>query len=111
MLLILDIQSFLAVKLFGRDFGFGSLYSWELASNELPAAAEKPEESTDESAPEPEETTDESAAPSKTPAPVEVSADVSVDVKESNKGTIIFYSLSDMFKGQEKEIVDQLSQN
>lgn len=102
-------QSFLSVKLFGRDFGFGSLYSWELASNELPAAAEKPEESPEESAPEPEEAPDESAAPSKTPAPVEVSADVSVDAQESNNGTIIFYSLSDVLKGNEKDVVEGFS--
>lgn len=91
-------QSFLAVRLFGRDFGFGSLYSWELASDELPTAAEKPEE-----------TTDESVAPSEESAPVEVSADASVDVQESDNGTIVFYSLSDVLKGNEKEFVEGFS--
>ena len=75
----------------------------------MPAAAEKPEEAPDESAPESEEAPDESAVPSKTPAPVEASADVSVDAKESNNGTIIFYSLSDVLKGNEKDVVEGFS--
>lgn len=88
-------QAFLSVNLFGRDFGFAGLYNWELAGSELPTAAEKPEEAPDES-----------AIPSKEFAPIDVSAEVSVDVKGNNNGTIIFYSLSDILKGNEKDVVN-----
>lgn len=79
-------HAFLAVKMFGTDFGFCSLYTWKLASADLPAASE---ESTEE-------------LPPAEAAPAEEAADSSAN----NNGTIIFYSLSDFLKESEKDIID-----
>ncbi len=92
-------RAFLSVNLFGRDFGFASIYSWKLAQNELTAASA-----------ESESVAQESALPSDESLPKEVPAETSADDEENNNGVIVFYLLSDVLKGQEKEVVDQISQ-
>lgn len=64
-------QAFIDVKMFGKDFGFACIYSWN-------------------------STVEEGAT---------------VEASDDNNGSIVFYSLSDFLKGNEKEFVDNFSQN
>ena len=97
-------QAFLSVNLFGKEFGFAGIYSWDVTGEAVPAeAAETPAEATPEAAPD--EETPAEAAPAEEKAS-ENAAPTSAD----DKGAIFFYSLSDVFKGHEKEFVDVIFQ-
>ena len=89
-------RAFLEVKMFGRDFGFAGIYSWNVAGE---AAAATAEETPAEAAPE-------EAAPTEEKDPFDDSAPTATD----DNGAIFFYSLSDALKGNEKEFVDAISQ-
>lgn len=78
-------RAFFSVNLFGRDFGFGSIYSWDITGE---AVAETPEEA----------------------APDEENASEKADSSADDKGAIFFYALSDVLKGSEKEFSDAISQ-
>ena len=94
-------RAFLTVKLFGKEFGFAGIYSWDVTGEAVPA---EPAETTDEATPQTEETPAE-AAPAEEKAP-----ESAAQTSDDNKGAIFFYSLSDALKGNEKEFVDAISQ-
>ena len=96
-------RAFLTVKLFGKEFGFAGIYSWDVTGEAAPAeAAETPAEAAPaETAPE----TPTEAAPAEEKASENVAPN-----SADEKGAIFFYSLSDVFKGHEKEFVDAISQ-
>ena len=97
-------RAFLTVKLFGKEFGFAGIYSWDVTGEAAPAEAdvETPAEAAPaEVAPE----TPMEAAPAEEKAS-ENAAPTSAD----EKGAIFFYALSDVLKGNEKEFVDAISQ-
>lgn len=96
-------RAFLTVKLFGKEFGFAGIYSWDVTGEAAPAeAAETPAEAAPAEA-DPETPTE--AAPAEEKAS-ENAAPTSAD----EKGAIFFYALSDVLKGNEKEFVDAISQ-
>lgn len=101
-------RAFLTVKMFGKEFGFAGIYSWDVTGAAVPAeAAEKPVETTEEAAPTeevPAKTTEE-AEPTE-----EKASDNPAPNAADNKGAIFFYALSDVLKGNEKEFVDVISQ-
>lgn len=94
-------RAFISVNLFGRDFGFAGIYSWNITGE---AVAEIPTEATEEAAPQAEENPAE-AEPAESD-PFDNPAPRATD----NFGTIFFYALSDVFKGNEQEFVDAVSQ-
>ena len=101
-------RAFLTVKLFGKEFGFAGIYSWDVTGAAVPAeAAETPAETTEETAPTeniPAKTTEE------TEPTEEKASDNPAPGAADNKGAIFFYALSDVLKGNEKEFVDAISQ-
>ena len=97
-------RAFFTAKFFGKEFGFAGIYSWDVTGEAVSAeAAQTPAEATEEAAPT--EETPAEAAPAEEKAP-ESPAQTSND----DKGAIIFYALSDVFKGHENEFVDAISQ-
>lgn len=98
-------RAFLAVKIFGKDLGFASIYSWDVTGEAVPAeVAETPAEAAPEEA-APTEDAPAEAAPAEEKAP-----ENEAQTSEDDKGAIFFYSLSDALKGNEKEFVDAISQ-
>ena len=96
-------RAFFTAKFFGKDFGFAGIYSWDVTGEAAPAeAAETPAEAAPaEAAPE----TPTEAAPAEEKAPENAAPNTA-----DEKGAIIFYALSDVLKGHEKEFVDAISQ-
>lgn len=103
-------RAFLSVKIFGKDLGFASIYSWDVTGEAVPAKVipaevivTPAEAATEEAAPT--EETPAEASPAEEKAP-EKTAPTTAD----EKGAIFFYALSDVLKGNEKEFVDAISQ-